>query len=157
MAGRRPKLEIVKELAGNPGRRPARSPGPSFPLGVGDPPDYLVAAARREWDRVAPGLESRRIVTSMDRATLIGYCVAFADWEEAAQKLAETGQLVASARGDAIPNPWMERKLAAEKSFLRFAMELGMTPATRSKVGAAPAPPAENAASKFFGPRPVAG
>ncbi len=55
MAGRGPKPARVKELAGNPGKRPLERDAINPPPAIPPCPEHLNAVAKAEWDRRAPG------------------------------------------------------------------------------------------------------
>lgn len=57
-AGRPPKPNALKELAGNPGRRKLNGAEPKFATQLGQPPEFLSLGAKAEWDRVASELAS---------------------------------------------------------------------------------------------------
>ena len=74
--------------------------------------------ARQEWARVVPALIASGTVTVADRATVMAYCIKFGEWMDASKKTTTRD--------------------AALKLMLRLAIELGMTPAARTKVHATP-------------------
>jgi P27 family predicted phage terminase small subunit len=43
-------------------------------------PRALTGEARKEWQRVVPVLSEMGLLTTVDRATLIRYCEAWAEW-----------------------------------------------------------------------------
>ena len=49
MRGRKPKPTLMKQLNGNPGKRPLNDREPVPPAGTPTPPDYLDDVARQEW------------------------------------------------------------------------------------------------------------
>jgi P27 family predicted phage terminase small subunit len=113
-------------------------------LGPPEAPTFLSAAARQEWDRVCPLLFAAGLLTHVDGAVLAAYCVSFARWREAEQLLADpaTDLLVPAVSKDRqVPNPLVGIAARAMRDAMRFAGELGMLPAMRSKICATPPPP----------------
>jgi phage terminase small subunit len=119
MPSPRPQPTALRVLRGNPGKRALNRQEPKIaPLSAECPAELVDPVARAEWDRVAPALIASGVVTVADRATLVGYCLSWAEWLD----LTRT-------------------QTAREKSstlMLRFAIELGMTPAARTRIHATP-------------------
>lgn len=141
---------MLRVLRGNPGKRPFNAAEPVHaPLAVECPEDLRNPVARLEWDRVAPGLIATGQVTSVDRATLMGYCLKFAQWQALEVEATSHPFLVRSPNGYPIPNPAL---CMAHKVFglmLKAAAELGITPSSRARVTASVAASPGPAVSKW--------
>ena len=143
--GPSPKPSAMKELEGNPGRRPLPKDEPKPLVTLPDTPDSLSPIARNEWTRVAKILHAVRVLTAADLATLRCYCVNFAWAFEAEQEVMRQGTTIEETRGTA-ENPYTIKKenpafTVAQKAYKQmheFARELGLTPASRSKIQSAP-------------------
>jgi P27 family predicted phage terminase small subunit len=46
-------------------------------------PDFLSAEARQEWDRLAPELWRKGLLTALDHAVFEAYCASFGRWQQA--------------------------------------------------------------------------
>lgn len=105
-----------------------------------DCPPHLNEGAREEWYRLVDTLVEMGVVTVVDRAALAAYCQAWARWVEAEEKLAETPVLLKTPSGYVQQSPWLS--IANKQLVLmgRYMAELGLTPASRSRVGIAAAP-----------------
>jgi P27 family predicted phage terminase small subunit len=111
--------------------------------------------ARREWDRIAPGLFLFRLLSEADIMVLAAYCTSYARWKtavEAFERVAELdptmdGLLVRGSEGQAKPNPLVKIISEAASDMLKFAAEFGFSPAARSRIAAGPAP----SSGKFAG------
>ena len=104
---------------------------------VGRPtmPGDLPTEAKAEWRRVVPELERMAYITRLDRALLIRYCTAWADWLELDAQLAQTGRLVKGRDGNWVRNPlWLLRR-DAEQTATELARQLGLTPDSRVRGG----------------------
>ena len=106
-------------------------------------PPHLNPAASAEWRRVAKALQQAGVLTTFDRAALAAYCQAWGRWVEAEERLRETPPLVKTPSGYVQQSPWL---LIANKQLElmgRYMVELGLTPAARSRVlgSAALSPP----------------
>ena len=121
MSGPPPQPSRLRMLRGNPGKaklNPAEpQPGPLSPE---CPEELTQRDAKNEWNRLVPHLIAIGMVTSADRAVLIGYCAMWAEWLH----LHDVGPQDAAHR--------------AYLHLLRSMAELGLTPASRSRVHAVP-------------------
>ena len=140
MKGRKPKPTALKKAEGNPGKR---RPNPAEPrpvvAGHPDRPPHLEGEAAAEWDRVV-ALCPPEWVARTDRATLAAYCQSWGQHVEATLALARHGLVVKSPSGYPILNPYQSVARGAMADCVKFAAELGLTPSSRSRVRADPAP-----------------
>jgi P27 family predicted phage terminase small subunit len=97
-------------------------------------PAHLGVAATREWRRVAAVLHDMGVVTTIDRAALAAYCQAYGRWVEAEEKLRETPLLFKTPSGYVQQSPWLGIANKQLELMGRYLVELGMTPASRSRV-----------------------
>lgn len=146
-AGRPKKPTHLKQLAGNPGKRPLPENEPQPQVGIPVPPDWLSLEARAEWDRlvrdIAPG-----VLTVDCRAALTQCCTSWARYVEAEKAIAEQGAVVevVTTRRDRAggeletkhlkPNPWIKIGRDALATALRIQTEFGLTPASRTRIDA---------------------
>lgn len=133
-----PKPTKLKLLAGNPGKRPLNAHEPDPAVEVPEIPAHLTAAARQEWQRVAGELEALGLLTRIDRASLAGYCQAWARWIEAEEQLAKFGLIVKAPSGYPMPSPFLAIANKALEQINRFSSEFGMTPASRTRIQTTP-------------------
>lgn len=107
-------------------------------------PDHLTAPAAREWRRVASALHGMGVLTTIDRAALAAYCQAYGRWVEAEERMRETPLLVRTPAGYVQQSPLLGIINKQLELMGRYLIELGMTPASRSRVSVTPLPaPAE--------------
>ena len=151
MAGRRPKPTALKELAGNPGKRPLNRREPKPPTSLPPCPRHLTGEARREWRRMGGELARMGVVTVVDRAALAAYCMAWARWVEAEGQVAKLGTIVKTANGNLIQNPYLAVANRALEQMTRLAAEFGMTPSSRSRVQVAEKDSGPTLADLLFG------
>ena len=151
MRGRKPKPTALKLLHGNPGQRRLNAAEPIHPILAPDCPDALRdPIARAEWDRIAPMLIAQGQVMTVDRATLIGYCHKYGQWQALEIEAAKHPFIVKSPAGHPIQNPALNLANKAFHLMLKAAVELGITPSARSRIISHPAP----AVSKWAGALP---
>ena len=150
--GRKPQPTVLKMLRGNPGKRALNDAEPIHePLEDACPDDLTDDVARAEWNRVAPMLISRGQVTAVDRGTLMGYCLKFAQWKALEQEARNHPFIVRSPSGYPIPNPALGMANKVFSLMLKAAAELGITPSARSRVAAASVAPRQEPVSKWAG------
>ena len=90
-----------------------------------------------EWGRVAGTLHDMGVLTVVDRAGVAAYCQAYGRWVEAEEKLRETPTLFKSPAGYIQQSPWLGIANKQLELMGRFMVELGITPASRSRVSVA--------------------
>lgn len=80
--GRKPKPTALKQVTGNPGRRPITPDAVKPVMGATapEPPAYLGPVAAAEWRRVAPTLHLNACLGDLDVQMFAMYCQAFEDW-----------------------------------------------------------------------------
>lgn len=143
--GPRPQPTAVKELRGNPGKRALNKREPQFDRAqVPTLPVWVKGEARREWLRVVKQLHAQGLLTAVDRAALVAYCVAYGRWVEAEKIVADKGAVLKTANGNLIQNPYLAVANRAMDNMRKLAQEFGMTPSARVTLPAsAPKPLSE--------------
>jgi len=134
--GRKPKPTILRRAEGNLGKRGYNHAEPEPPEGCPDCPGHLSDVAQEEWHRLAPGLHGMGVLTVIDRAALAAYCQSYGRWVEAEEKLRDTPALIKTPSGYVQQNPWLSVSNKQLELMGRYMAELGMTPASRSRVAA---------------------
>ena len=138
MRGRKPKPTKLKKLEGVRTDRINKAepePGP----GKVTCPGFLSKEAKAEWRRIAPELTRLGLLTPLDRAAFAAYCASYARWVKVEMMLLDKGVLVKGAKGQMIVSPLLWISTSAMKQMLKFGVEFGLTPSSRSRlVGMAP-------------------
>lgn len=142
--GRKAVPTVLKELHGNPGRRPIDEE----PEGVGDiwsPPAWFDEDQRAQWDYAVahspPGL-----LTGTDREVLVVWVVACVEHARAVQEVRRLGQIVKTnvvldkkgnqiGGGNAVQNPFLAVMNKQAMMMLKAGSELGFSPAARASLG----------------------
>ena len=136
--GPAPEPTALKRLKGNPGKRPLNDSEPRPAATLPRCPSHLQGEARAEWKRVAKTLHQSGLLTQVDRAALAIYCQAWARWIKAEAQVARHGEVVKSAAGNVMQNPYLSIANRAMKQVQSMARELGMTPSARSQIKVQP-------------------
>ena len=135
MRGRKPKPAALRLAEGNVGHRRIPDEAP-IRRGVPVCPKHLWGPARAEWFRAIKLLDAAGVMTHGDRAILAAYCVMWGRWVEAEKQLKKPGDHVrVTEKGAEVQSPWIGIANRAAELMQRFAVELGLTPAARSRVG----------------------
>ena len=104
-------------------------------------PRSLTGEAAAEWNRIVPELERSGILSSIDRALLVRYCTAWADWVELDALLAQGSKIVRGQKGNLVRSPaWLMRR-DAEQTLAELGRQLGLTPVSRLRAGITHEPP----------------
>lgn len=128
--GNRPTPTAIKKLSGNAGRRPMNANEPTPPPGAPPCPEWLTGDALDEWKRITPALALMGVLTQVDHSVLLGHCVTY-------------GEIVATVKaGEPL-------KAALLGQMRAYAIELGLTPASRAKLSIAP-PKGDDEYGQFF-------
>ncbi len=113
-----------------PGQLPDAAPLENVPA----PPGDLSDPARTAWIQLAPELVAMGTLSRVDLRALGMYCRAEARYLEAEDRIAEEGAVVRGGHGGPIKNPWVTISESSVAQMLKIGAELGMTPATRSRI-----------------------
>lgn len=160
--GPKPKPAELRLASNNAGKRPIEGATVALDVAV-EIPDIVTANpdALAEWQRLAPELTAKRVLTGADVATFANYCIAYARWVKAEENVLEFGEIVKAPRtGVPMHNPWLTVSNKASADMLKFGTELGLTPSSRVRLGGKKLPPVPPGAGGpgaggFGGLRPV--
>lgn len=132
--GRKPKPTAIRRQTGNPGKRGYNPAEPVVPPGLPDCPGHLSNVAGEEWERIAGTLYEMGVLTTVDRAVLAAYCQAYGRWVEAEERMKETPAMLKTPSGYVQQSSWLSVANKQLELMGRFMSELGITPASRSRV-----------------------
>lgn len=157
MRGRKPKPTATRRLEGNPGKRPLNAAEPQHDLpteAFDEPPAALTTdrAAAAEWRRLAPMLRRSRTVGEADRSALIALCLEWARYLKASTAINKKGLVLYTKTHYPIPNPYLPIATRALANCTKLWPELGLTPSSRSRVVATPAPAETDPFAEFDAP-----
>lgn len=150
MKGRIPKPTELKRLAGTLRKSRQNLDEPQPEAGTPEPPADLDARAQAAWSYYAPILATCRVLTLADREILACFCAAAGRRSQAEEELAKSGPVVKSPSGYPIQNPWLAIANKALEQILRFGQELGLSPASRTRVKSLPAAKPTTGRGRFF-------
>ena len=132
--GHNRKPTNLKQLEGNPGKRPLNTDEPQPDPIAPTCPSWLSETAKQEWARVAPELERLGLLTELDRAGLAGYCASYAEWCHAQEILQREGWTYKNSRGQIRPRPEAIISRHALDQMRKLGALFGMTPSDRGRM-----------------------
>ncbi|GHA11360.1 hypothetical protein GCM10007989_02080 [Devosia pacifica] len=97
-------------------------------------PTTLSAEGKKEWRRVMPVLVARRVLSPADITAAETYCAAVGDAAQARAALKRDGDYIANAKGELKRHPAWTTLREATTAARQWAAELGLTPASRSRI-----------------------
>ncbi|MEE2040192.1 phage terminase small subunit P27 family [Nocardiopsis sp. CT-R113] len=141
--GPRPKPTSLKLLDGTrPDRVNTDEPLPG--QGTIAPPAWLVAlhnqadpaspyeTALDVWNRLAPDLEAKTVLTPWDVDTFAVWCDAVVRHREAVDELAQYGVMVIGQKGERVKNPAVQIARDYAETMTRIGARFGLTPSDRA-------------------------
>ena len=132
--GRPPKPTALKELEGNPGKRPLNKDEPKPKQQAPKCPSWLLPDAKAEWKRLSKELEALGLLTEVDMAAFAGYCQAYARWKEAEEFISKHGSILKTSTGYIQQIPQVSIAQQNLKQMRNFCSELGLSPSARSRL-----------------------
>lgn len=132
--GRKPKPTAQKKLDGNPGKRPLNALEPTPAAGRPEPPAWLDAAARLEWERITKLLAAAGTLSLADAPALELYVQNYARWVEAQHKLQKFGIVLIKEGKYPVRSPYCIIADSAFRQMMAFLAEFGLTPSSRSRI-----------------------
>ena len=136
-SGRKPKPTAILKLTGGYRADRHKRTEPAPPSGVPDAPKCLRKGtlAREEWDRITALLAEARCVTPLDRSALTAYCIEYARYIKANNRLRLVRTMLSeSTKGTKMPHPLLRISDRALANMLRICQEFGLTPAARTRL-----------------------
>ena len=132
--GRKPTPTAIKELEGNPGKRPLNAKEPKPVKKAPSCPKWLEQEAKKEWRRLSKQLEQLGVLTELDMASFAAYCQAYARYKEAEEFITQHGSIVKTPSGYWQQVPQVAQAQTYSKIMLRLAEQFGLTPSARSRI-----------------------
>lgn len=157
MPGPPPKSAVEKELSGNPGRRPYNEDEPEPAAGAPPRPPSLDALAGETWDWLVETLAATRTLRVSDQSVMRRYCVAYS--RSVALEKAINRQNMVDPVGGVIAESekgttYISALASAESMYVKILekaeKELGLTPASRTRVHADKPTDANAGNARFF-------
>lgn len=137
MAGRKPKPTALKILQGNPGKRALNKNEMKVRGDLkSNPPSYMSAECAKVWRETVAAMP-KGILKKLDTSVLESFVSSYTEFRRLHVLLQDgTQDLLGTERGAMKANPLFTAKHKAQMTMLRTAVEMGMTPSSRSRINA---------------------
>ena len=135
MRGRKPKPNSLKLIQGSRNINPNE---PTVSTDLPDCPPIVKGDARKEWMRLVPELHRAGLLTRVDGVAFAAYCKTYARWVKAEKALESEDTIVVRATGAPMVNPAVMLVQKLLDQMLKYLVEFGMTPSSRSRIKAGP-------------------
>lgn len=137
MAGSKPgppgKPTNLRLLHGDRSDRINKSePQPS--AGELDAPEWMTDEAKEIWNRLAPDLIRKKVLTPWDVDSFAVFCDAVVQYRKASAAVATGGVLIKGRRDGVVKNPALQIVRDAAQTIRAYAGEFGLTPSARSGI-----------------------
>lgn len=99
-----------------------------------DAPPQLQGESLNHWNYLEKYLGGIGVLTRVDLGAMHAACVAYAQALEADAHVAAHGLVICNDKGNLHKNPAVEIAHQAWLRYFRFAVEFGLTPASRAKI-----------------------
>jgi P27 family predicted phage terminase small subunit len=133
-SGRRPKSTASLKLKGTY-RADRHGARPDPRTEIPDPPNCLYGIALEEWFRVTPLLAEIKMISGLDLAVVAAYCLEWSTYTKANGKLRlSRSYLATSTKGTKMRHPLLSVRDKALANMLKLCVEMGLTPASRSRL-----------------------
>lgn len=97
-------------------------------------PDWLSDQAAEVWDRLAPDLQRKGLLTSWDVDSFAVLCDAIVQYRAASKLVTQAGVMIKGRKDAVVKNPAMQLVRDSSQTIRAFAQEFGMTPSARSEI-----------------------
>jgi len=107
---------------------------PAFRRLAPDPPEWLPAEARAEWDRIIPELQRLQLIKPLDRAALTAYCLTWDRLVSAQREVEANGSVLGRNAQGLVRHPAVAVVEAASKELRSWTSEFGLTPSAEARI-----------------------
>lgn len=97
-------------------------------------PSSLSDEARQIWDRLAPDLTTRKVLTPWDADAFATFCDATARHRRAATHLDSEGEVIDGHRGVLSKSPWFQIWRDTADVMVKYGARFGLTPSDRTQL-----------------------
>jgi P27 family predicted phage terminase small subunit len=136
------KPTALKELSGNPGKRPLNKAEPR-PLGEPTRPTALTPNAKKIWAKLVVSMPEG-VFTSADNYLLAAYCEAVATHQLATVHLSTGEYETEGSTGQKKLSPWFALQSDSARLIVTIGAKLGLDPTSRQNINTGPKEQAEN-------------
>lgn len=136
--GPRPTPTAVKQLFGNPGRRPLNEREPKPAPGLPPCPEHLQGIAHDKWEEIGRKLVRYKVMTEADAMALEILCETYANYRSATERVKQTGHAIVQKddKGEVklMRNPFTVEAHKYKAELMTMLREFGLTPTSRVDI-----------------------
>jgi len=133
VAGRKPKLQIVKDREGDRSHNGKSGSGERLPgIGVLEVPEHLTPVEKELWAFIVRSTPVG-VLARADASILERYVVAWARWRECDEAVKADGMVVMAKQGP-LKHPLLATLNIIGKEMLAYGAELGLSPVARQRI-----------------------
>ena len=130
--GPRPTPTNLRVIRGD--KRKPNKDEPVPPSGDVRPPDWLRPEAVEVWNRLAPDLIRKKLLTPWDVDAFAVLCNAIIQHQEATKFVTNAGVMVRGRKEAVVKNPAVQLVRDSAQIIRAYAQEFGLTPSARSSI-----------------------
>ena len=135
MRGRKPIPTALKQLAGNPGKRPLNEAEPKPEREAPDCPEHLNDEACNVWEWLCDTLDRLGLLAKSDVAIMTLYCETWSEYVKVRQEVEQYGFVMISPKtGNPFVNPLLNVEAMLKKQLLQYLSELGLSATSRTRL-----------------------
>lgn len=133
--GRKAKPTYLRVAEGNRGHRAINHAEPKYaPLADLTPPAFLGKYGKAEWNRLAPLLAPRGLLTEAYRGTFEALCEAYQDWRAASALIRKNGYSFSTDSGYSNTRPEVTIRDRARKAYVDIGGLFGLSPSDSARL-----------------------
>lgn len=99
-----------------------------------EPTIVLSDEARAVWDRLAPDLMAKKVLTAWDADAFTTFCATAATYKDASEQLAVEGMVARGAAGGVIKSPYWQIMRDCVGVMTTIGARFGLTPSDRAQL-----------------------
>lgn len=122
----------LKEIEGNPGKRPLNKGEPK-PIGLPSPPTVMTARAKTIWQRLVQSMPPG-VFTATDSFQLAAYCEAVSNHQLATSKIAKGDVETIGSTGQKKLSHWFALQSDSARVMVTLGAKLGLDPVSRQHI-----------------------
>lgn len=134
MMARIAKPTKIKEISGNPSKRPLNKAEPK-PSGLPSPPTVMTTRAKTVWQRLVVSMPPG-VFAATDSFGLAAYCEAVANHQLATSKIAKGDVEVEGSTGQKKASHWFAIQSDSARLIVTLGAKLGLDPTSRQHINA---------------------
>jgi P27 family predicted phage terminase small subunit len=133
MKGRKRKPTALKLVSGNPSKRKLSENEPKIDAAIPQCPKHLNAEERELWAEIGQELYDLGVLTNVDAGVFEVYVTGLARLRRVKAET-EKALIFEGPNGGPIHNPYLAIENKAKEQVMKAGAELGLSPASRSRV-----------------------